>query len=118
MLQSKLSNLEEKFLNMSTPEKPKKSGKVTGQFRKSQNQPTANTKSFIEPRRPNNDNTVKRREGVSGKIQSTTRFSVMDKKKSRDSHYIGHINRVSKEPPVFDERSIDSIRSIERSKDK
>lgn len=46
LLQSKLSNLEEKFLNMSTPEKARKTGK-SGHFRKSQNQPTANTKSFV-----------------------------------------------------------------------
>lgn len=58
---------------MNTPEKQKPKRSRGGQFKKSQN--NAVTKSFIE-----NKNTVKRREGVNGKIQPTTRFSLGDKK--------------------------------------
>jgi hypothetical protein len=105
---------------MSTPEKVRRGNGKSGQLRKSQNQPTANTKSFIE-RKQCNDNTVKRREGTNGKIQSTTRFSVIEKKVTREPQHIGCVNRVGsreeKHLPL-DDKSIDSMRSLERSKDK
>jgi hypothetical protein len=63
---------------MNTPEKQKPKRSRGGQFRKSHN---PNAKSFIENKKCN-DVTVKRREGVSGKIQATTRFSLADKKHS------------------------------------
>jgi galactokinase len=38
---------------------------------------------------------VKRRDGTSGKIQSTTRFSVVDSKVTRESRHLGYLTRVS-----------------------
>lgn len=79
MLQGKLTNLEEKFLNLTTPPKARK-GTVKNKKAKEPHQ------SLIikqhETKRPQNDNTVKRRSGVSGKIQSTTRFSIAERKPS------------------------------------
>lgn len=63
---------------MNTPDKQRPKRSKGGQFRKSHH---ANTKSFMENKKCN-DNTVKRREGVSGKIQPTTRFSLGDQKHS------------------------------------
>lgn len=64
---------------MNTPEKEGKRTAKSGQLKKNT---VANAKSFIEPSKKHNENTVKRRDGVTGKIQSTTRFSMLEKKSS------------------------------------